>query len=185
MLPAEVTIEFVMDEDYFLEFHEEWVAAVGRNWRASRVLAPLFVVAGSAVIVWGLATESSLRAVAGALLAAFAGWDLLSLRRRKARWLAAVRARPSAGGTMLIDVIDGELVQMHDLEGDPGFHRTGDILDTPRGYLLKYRGEAGVPMDKAISATAASVYIPHRAIQPAMTRAEVRALLRPRIGEGS
>ena len=58
-------------------------------------------------------------------------------------------------------------------EGDPRFQRTGAILLTPNGYLVRYQAieQIDVP-SRAISSVDASVYFPHRAITPAMSKSD-------------
>ena len=43
---GEIRIAFTMDEPYFREFFDEWVAVVGRGWRVDRVMIPTFGLVG-------------------------------------------------------------------------------------------------------------------------------------------
>jgi len=64
-------------------------------------------------------------------------------------------------------------VQDNDYEGDPRFQRTGEIIVTPNGYLVRYQAPARIDVpSRAISNLDASVYVPHRAITPPMSKTE-------------
>lgn len=174
---SQAVIEFLMDADYYKEFHSEWISAVGRGWRVDRAMVPLFMAGGICLAVVGLQRSVLALTVPGLLCCLFAAVEFAKGKRKKAQWLAHALALPWSGKTMRIKVENRALVQNHEFEGDPRFERSGDLLDTPNGYLLRYQS-AGIPVPiTAISDTFASVYIPHRAIQPAMTRAQFRSLL--------
>jgi hypothetical protein len=170
-------VEFTLDSSYYREFHEEWIRAVGRGWRIDRILVPLFLVVGAGLGVAGMTLDQAALQVPGGLLCLFSLIEHLKSRRKKTQWLAHAMSLPWSGKTMRIEVEDGTLVQKKDFAGDPRFKRTGELLDTPNGYLLRYESDGIEVPSKAISGTSASVYIPHRLIEPPMTRAEFRGLL--------
>lgn len=177
MSPA--TIEFQLDADYFREFHAEWVEAAGRGWRIDRIMVRIFVAGGVTLAATGLLLSMSTLSVPGALFCIFGGFEFVKGKRRKSRWLSHAQSLPWSGKTLRIEVENGALVQKHDFQGAPPLERRSELLDTPNGYLLKFRltEEVEAP-DSAISSTNASVYIPHRQIEPAMTREAFRRLLR-------
>jgi hypothetical protein len=165
-----------MDLPYYREFHAEWIAAVGRGWRVDRVMIPAFLLVGLSLAVVGAAKGSLVAGVPGLLLCAFAGFEGFRHARKRSAWLQYCLSLPWSGKTMTIDVELGTLIQRHEFEGDPRFSKTGEVVDTPNGYLVKYRS-ARVDAPDAVSTTEASVYIPHVAIQPPRSRAKFRSLL--------
>jgi hypothetical protein len=173
MSESEAVIEFVMNESYFREFHEEWIAVRGASWRLDSMMVRLFVVAGIAVVIAALvANRHELLYLAGGLLliALFEGWKRV---RRKSVWLNHCKTVPWYGKTMRIVLRGGDLFQENAFEGDPRFHRTGAILVTPNGYLVRYEAPERIDVpSRAISDVDASVYVPHRAITPAMSKAD-------------
>lgn len=177
MNPA--TIEFKLDADYYREFHAEWVEAVGRGWRIDRIMIRVFLAGGAGLAVAGLLLSMSTLSVPGALLCIFGAFEFFKGKRRKSRWLSHVQSLPWSGKTLRIEVEDGALIQKHDFRGAPPLARRSELLDTPNGYLLKlhFAQEQEVP-DSAISSTKASIYIPHRRIEPPMSRETFRGLLR-------
>jgi hypothetical protein len=169
-VPA-LVIEFDMDGAYFREFHAEWVHALGRGWRVDRRMIPLAGAAGAGLAGAGWAFRATPLLAGGAVLLFAAGHELGKRWRRRRSWLRHCRSLPWYEQRMRLLLVDGELVQEHDLAGDPRYRRTGSIVPTPRGYLVRY--EAAEPLDisePAVSVAAASVYVPHRAIQPPLTR---------------
>jgi len=174
---SNVAIEFKMDADYFDEFHREWIEAVGRGWRIDRVMKPVFLVVGLVLAVVAAVKSNNALLVPGVMCCGFAVLEHVKGIRKKAKWLAHSLSLPWSGKTMRMGVEDRTLVHKNEFEGAPRFERIGELLDTPNGYLLRYECDGIEVPDSAISGISASVYIPQRAIQPAMTRAEFRALL--------
>ena len=166
---ATIAIEIVMDDGYYHEFHREWVASQGPGWRASKRMAIAFLTIGVGLgaLGWVLGGIQMPAMTVTALVVAVL--IFASLARRKRRWLECNRALPLFGAALRIEVREGNLVQVKDYAGDPRFRRTGAIVLSPNGYFVKYRG-LGDPSDYAVSATDASVYLPHRAIDPPMSR---------------
>jgi hypothetical protein len=170
-------IHITFNDAYFEEFFEEWVIRVGRGWRIDQVM-----IAVSAVAAVGLATISvvseqrGLMAAGGvaAFAAAFEGWK--RVRRRRA-WLAFCRSLPWFGRELHISVVDGALIQEKPYAGDPRLVRSVPILLTPRGYLVSYLAEHPIDAPSAVSPDRASVYIPHRAVEPPVDRDTFAAII--------
>jgi hypothetical protein len=169
--------EFLMDRAYYAEFHREWVVALGRGWRTAERLAAACLLAAILLAGSGWFTNIEGLIVAAAPLLLFSLLVIVSLLSRRAAWLRNCASLPWSGKVLRIEVRDGDLVQVKDFPGAPEFHRTGAVITTPKGYLVRYQGVA-VTGSSAVSATSASVYIPHATIRPAMSRAEFLASLR-------
>ncbi len=173
MPEREAVIEFVMNESYFREFHEEWIATRGVGWRRDRMTIRLVAASGiAAVIAAVVANRREFLYLAGGLLliALFEGWKRF---RRKSVWLNHCKTIPWYGRTMRLVLRGGALLQENAFEGDPRFQRTGAILATPNGYLVRYEAPERIDVpSRAISGVDASVYVPHRAITPAMSKAD-------------
>ena len=172
-----IQARFVMDEAYLREFHREWVSALGKGFRTSKRMGAGLVAASLMLTIAGRWLNSQdLKGLALVSLG-FGLLVTLAMAGRRAAWLRNCRSLPWYGKPMLIEVRDGDLVQVKDHAGDPRFERTGALVLTPSGYLVKYRGVLA-HTHSAVSTTDASVYIPHRAIVTAMTRNSFLASLR-------
>ncbi len=171
MSAGQVEVEFVMDDVYHRELHTEWTAAVGSGWRIDRVMICITAVLALALGAgaWTLGRPPLLAlAIALGCVALFEAWKR---KRRRRIWLDFCRTLPWFGKKMRIVLRGDELVQDNDYPGDPRFERTEAMLATPNGYLVRYRAVAAVEVpNAAISDASASVYIPHRAIRPPMSR---------------
>ncbi len=164
-----IAIEIVMDDGYFREFHREYVAALCPGLRRSKRLAIAFSIIGVGLGALGW-TFGGIQMPATTVTAfVIAVLIFASLARRKRSWLECVRALPQSGSAIRIEVRDGVLVQVKESASDPNSPRNAAIVSTPNGYLVKVPG-LGDASNPAASATDASVYLPHRAITPAMTR---------------
>jgi hypothetical protein len=173
----DAVMEFVMDAAYCREFHQEWVDSVGHGWRVDRVMIPAFGFTAVLVAVGAvLSNVFELLYVAGGLLLV-SGFEAWNRSRRRATWLEYCRTLPWFGKTLRIVLRGGDLIQEKNFAGDPRFARTGEILPTPNGYLVRYEAVPSIDVpNNAISALRASVYIPHRTISPLMSRAEFAKL---------
>ena len=163
-----------MDECWLRESLAEWIATVGKGTRTVRRLGEgAAVVATALAIVAWLSGRWALLAAAAppALLAVSA---FVSIARRRSQWLRHMRTLPWFGEELRIVVRDGDLVQVKEWDGLPGFERTGQVVVTPNGYLVRYRGSYDPP-NAAISDCTASIYVPHRAIAPPLSREEFRS----------
>ena len=176
--------EFLMDGAYFAEYHREWAVALGKGWQTAKRLAAACVLAALVLAGGGWFTNRLGLSVVAAALLLFSLLLTVSLRSRRAAWLRNCASLPWSGKVLRIEVRDGDLVQVKDFPGAPEFHRTGAVLTTPNGYLVRYEGPT-VTGSSAVSATNASVYIPHATIRPAMSRAQFLASLRPYGGKSS
>lgn len=175
---SEAAVEFEINSEYYREFHEEWVQAVGRGWRIDRVMIPLFLVVGLVLGGAGLVLDKSALQLPGAIFCCASVFEFIKGRRKREQWLTHAMNLPWSGKTLRIEVENRTLVQKKDFAGDPRFERTGELLDTPNGYLLRYESPGIEVPNSAISSESASVYIPHRLIEPAMSRAQFRGLLK-------
>ncbi|MEO0606517.1 MAG: hypothetical protein AAF211_34135, partial [Myxococcota bacterium] len=62
--------------------------------------------------------------------------------------------------------------------GDPTYRRTGELLDTPKGFLLRYaRATPDDTVPDAVSPDRASVFLPLDALSRPLGREEVRQRL--------
>jgi len=180
-----IAIELVMDDAHHHEFHREWVASQGPGLRSQKRVAIVLLAVGVGLGALDWATDGRQMTVTTITALVIAVFIFASLARRKHRWLKCVRALPWFGAAVRIEVHEGDLVQVKNSGGDPRFRRTGAIVPSPNGYFVKYRGLAD-ESDYAVSATDASVYIPHRAITPPMSReAFLTALSAVEVQEGS
>jgi hypothetical protein len=164
-----IRFEFLMDDTYFCEFHRQWVAVLGKGWRTSKRMAIALI--STSVLAATLGWSEELPALT-ALAVSFAVFGLLvtvTMARRRTTWLKHCRSLPWYGKFIRIEVRDGDLVQVKDYPGDPTFQRTGAVVVTPNGYLVRYRG-LQKNSNPVVSSTDASVYLPHRTISPSMTR---------------
>lgn len=167
----------MMDDPYFREFHREWVRALGKGWRTSRRMAVGLVIASFVLVIAGWSTNSPQLKVFAFVSFALGVLVVVAFVRRRAAWLQHCRLLPGYGKVLRIEVRDGDLVQVKDYPGDPKLERTGALVLTSSGYLVRYRGVIE-HTNQAVSTTTASVYIPHRAIVPAMSREAFLANLR-------
>lgn len=178
MTGPEAVIELVLDDAYCRELHAEWVAAVGRGWRLARLMTRLFAAAGLGVLAWTVATARLEGLLPGVVFVGIAGHAAWSRRRQFRAWSERCRALPWFGEPLRVVVRDGALVQEKTFAGDPRYQRTGELLRTPNGYLVRYLAPEGTPAPaEAVSPDRASVYLPLRAVRPAMTRAAFERLL--------
>ena len=164
-----IAIEIVMDDGYFREFYREHVAALCHGLRASKRLGIAFLIIGVGLGALGWVFGGVQMPATTVTAFVIAVLIFASLVRRNRSWLKGVRALPQFGSAIRIEVRDGVLVQVKDSGSDPSSPRDAAIVSTPNGYLVKLPG-LGDASDPAVSATDASVYLPHRAITPAMTR---------------
>ena len=177
-MTGEHRVELTMDETYYRELFREWVATVGRGWRIDRVMIPTFALAGAACVVAGVATGGAPLLGSGGALLFFAALEAWKGHRRRTTWMLACRSLPWFGRTLRIVIRDGEIIQENDFAGDPRFERTGSVLLTPNGYLVRYAAISPVAVPNgAVSPIAASIYIPHRAVTPPIARIELAKLI--------
>ncbi|MEM6996415.1 MAG: hypothetical protein AAF721_38275 [Myxococcota bacterium] len=174
----DVTIELDLDPRYFAEFHEEWIAALGRGWRIDRVMIPTAVLGGIALATTGAVRGALFLLVPGLMFCAFGLLELVKSKRKRAAWLRRAQSLPRSGQRLRLAVEHGALVQT-DLSGDvPRIGPSAELIDTPNGYLLRFEQRNGSGSPGAEGHAYASVYIPHRRVRPAMTRHQFRALLK-------
>ena len=171
-------IAFTMDAGYYRESFDEWVAVIARGWRIDRFMIRLFahVGVGACIAAW-LSGYYPLFGL-GAVTLCSAAFEAVTSRRRRAAWNRVCRALPWYGSEIRITVHDGVLVQDHLFAGDPRFARTGSILVSPNGYIVRYAAQTPIETPgPEISSINASLYIPHRAITPPMRREDFAALI--------
>ncbi len=177
MTPA--TIEFQLDADYFREFHEEWVASVGRGWRVDRVMVRIFVAGGLGLALIGLLLSTPTVSIPGALFSFFGALEFVKGRRKRSRWLSYAESLPWNGRRVRFEVENGALVQKVGFDGSAPLLRPAGLVETPNGYLFTLPLAPDLEVsDGALSSTKSSLYVPHRQIQPTMTREKFRSLLR-------
>lgn len=167
----EPAIEITLDDAYLRELHEEWVRSVGRGWRLDRAMSRVFLVAGLVTASLAAWRDRPAFLALAALLAGVTAFETWRRTRRREAWLSSQRRQDWFGRTMTIVVRDGALVQVKTFAGDPRWTRTGGLTPTPNGWLVRYVNERGERGNDAVSSTLASVYLPLRAVRPAMSRA--------------
>lgn len=168
------TAELTLDDEYLAELHREWVASLGRSFRIGRIISAGSFAASIAALAVGALGTNALSLPLGAALAMFAGLLGHDLLRHRRRWLAYLRTLPWYGRRLRIELRDDGLFQQQDLDGDPRFKRTGEVVATPNGYLVRYSATEQIPATgDAVSKERAMVYIAHRWITPPMSREEV------------
>ncbi len=169
-------IEFVMNDAYFQEFHREWISVLGRGWRTDRIMIPLFASVAVVVAILAMVLHAPRFLALAAGLLVIAGFEGGKYIRRRNAWYRHGKTLPWYGKPLRIVLRDGDLVQDKDFAGATEYRRTGAIIPTPNGYLVRYRAVTAIDgVDSAVSRVDASIYVPHRAIQPAMSRAEFLA----------
>lgn len=165
-------VEFVMDEAYLREFHEEMVATKLPRWRLHERVANGSLAVGLVLLAWALWSDRvdafGLAIVVG-LVGSGMSWRL---RRRRERWLAYQRRLPTFGARVVVDVGEGELVQTSDRSTDVLAIRRGEIVESPRGWFVTYDVvHLGTePTDDTVHTQRASAYLPNRGFEAGFTR---------------
>jgi hypothetical protein len=166
---ANATIELNMNQAYFREFHKEWVRSLGKGWRIDRVMIPVFLISGLALAGLGFSRGQAFIWVPGLMSCFFAMAEALKGWRKRRRWILQAMKQPWSGKNVRIEVKDGALVQKTDVDGEIRLERRVGLVESPEGYFFRFQ-----PLDDAKKS---SVYVPHRAIQPTMSRDDFKALL--------
>lgn len=174
---ADAIIEFEMDTAYFREHHAEWIAACAPGWRQVRFLIRLMLAVGSGIAAAGVLQPDEPLLWGGLLIIGAGGALWLHARRAKDDWLAIAQSSRWSGKTVRFEVKDGMVHQRLDPSEAPAPTRVGELIETPNGYLFRMHVDNSPPIGKAASGKTASVYLPHRAIRPPMTREAFMALV--------
>lgn len=174
---ADIHIEFVVDDSYFEEFFEQWVAVAGRG-RIDRIMIPVAALFGvGCCIAASIMQVNSLYGVGAAAVAVsiFEGWRYYRWRRL---WLKMCQSRPWYGKLVQLVLRDGVLVQLNIDAGAPVLRGRLPVRRTPRGYLIRMAlAEPLKSQNAAVSSTSASVYLPHAAVKADISMDDLAMLL--------
>lgn len=164
--------DFVLDDAYFVAFHEEMVATRLPRWRWHRRVAVASLGSAVAMLGWTLLSARADTLALALVFALVGGGMTWRLRRRRDRWLAFQRELPTYGAHVAVEVRDGQLVQTSDRVPDVLGIRRGEILESPRGWFVTYDivHMGTQPTDRAVNTRKASAWLPADAMSPPAPR---------------
>jgi len=173
MLPEQLELRFTLDEPYFRRFHEDLVGHCLPGWRLQRRMAMGAVVLGLVLAAAGAALWGGMGVIAGGSLTLFGGAMAAELVSRRGAWLRYQRRRPLFGKEVVFALQEGRLARV-DPPGpvDVESVLTGEVHELAHGWRVRAKIVAmdEAPDHEAISTSCATIYLPHDACQPAVSR---------------
>lgn len=174
--PPDAVIELRKDDAYLREYHAEWGAALKR--RLSRIFTRLVGVIGLGLCLFFVSTEE-MTYFRPALILFFGGVAAEAIRFwSRAKWLSHVRKLDGFGKQFRLVVRGGRILQTEPELPEPVRWRIATVTRSPRGYFLSFQREPDSEQRPfGVSNSTDSIYLPHRAIRPQMSREEFLGLI--------